>query len=341
MPGPALPEILRSPIVVAPMGGGPSTPGLVLAAARAGAFGFLAGGYKTVAALRAEIDAVRTATTEAFGVNLFLPGAPTDQPGAVSAYLDSLQGEAAALGVTIGEPAWSDDAWQGKVEMLLSQPPAAVSFTFGCPSPEVVHALQEAGSSVWVTVTSESEAQQAATAGADCLCVQGEEAGAHRGGFTNDAGALSGHPLLRLLRQISQATGPPIVAAGGVMDHEGVEAALAAGALAVQCGTAFLRCPESGASPAHKAALEDPQFDATAVTRAFSGRPARGLVNRFVRDHPDAPAAYPEVNTATRPLRAAAAAAGDLHRMSLWAGTGWRSGTSLHAGEVVQMLLGR
>ncbi|MGH9056271.1 MAG: nitronate monooxygenase [Acidimicrobiales bacterium] len=341
MPGPALPEILRSPVVVAPMGGGPSTPDLVVAAARAGAFGFLAGGYKTVAALRADMDAVRAATGEPFGVNVFLPGAPTGDPVGMSAYLESLQGDAAALGVEIGQPAWSDDAWESKVDMLLTQPPAVVSFTFGCPPPEVVHAVQAAGCSVWVTVTSESEAQQAAAAGADCLCVQGEEAGAHRGCFTNDAGALNGHPLVQLLRQASQATGLPTVAAGGIMDHQGVEAALAAGALAVQCGTAFLRCPESGTSPAHRAALEDPQFTATAVTRAFSGRPARGLVNRFIRDHPGAPAAYPEINSATRPLRAAATAAGDVHRMSLWAGTGWRSGRSLHAGEVVQMLLGR
>ena len=127
-------------------------------------------------------------------------------------------------------------------------------------------------------------------------------------------------------------------AAGGIMSHRDVRAALAAGAVAAQCGTAFLRCPESGAQPLHKAALADPAFTATAVTRAFTGRPARGLVNRFMLDHPDAPPGYPEVHFATRPLRAAAAAAGDTSRMNLWAGEGYRAATTRSAAEIVAML---
>jgi nitronate monooxygenase len=122
------------------------------------------------------------------------------------------------------------------------------------------------------------------------------------------------------------------------MDAGGVASVLAAGALAAQCGTAFLRCPESGAHPAYKAALADPRFAATEVTRAFSGRPARGLLNRFMLDHQDAPAAYPEINNATRPIRAAAAAAGDVGRMSLWAGVGYRAATARPAGEVIDLL---
>ena len=129
-------------------------------------------------------------------------------------------------------------------------------------------------------------------------------------------------------------------AAGGIMSHRDVRAALAAGAVAAQCGTAFLRCPESGAQPLHKAALADPAFTATAVTRAFTGRPARGLVNRFMLDHPDAPPAYPEVHCATRPLRAAAAAAGDASRINLWAGEGFRAATARPAAEVVALLSG-
>ena len=116
--------------------------------------------------------------------------------------------------------------------------------------------------------------------------------------------------------------------------------ALAAGAVAVQCGTAFLRCPESGAHPLHKAALADPQFHGSAVTWAFTGRPARGLVNRFMLDHPDAPPGYPELHFATRPLRAAAAAAGDTGRMNLWAGEGYRAATTRPAAEVVALLSG-
>jgi len=135
-------------------------------------------------------------------------------------------------------------------------------------------------------------------------------------------------------------TGLPLIAAGGVMSAGDVGAALAAGAIAVQCGTAFLRCPESGAHPAYKAALADPGFERTAITRAFSGRPARGLLNDFMRAHQNAPAAYPEINNATRPLRAAAQRAGDVHRMSLWAGEGYRQATDRPVADVVGMLCG-
>jgi len=122
------------------------------------------------------------------------------------------------------------------------------------------------------------------------------------------------------------------------MSQQDAAAAMAAGAAAVQCGSAFLRCPESGAHPRHKAALADPRFSHTAVTRAFSGRPARALVNRFVLDHPAAPSAYPEINNATRPLRAAAGASGDVGRMSLYAGEGFRAATTRPAAEIVELL---
>jgi nitronate monooxygenase len=147
-------------------------------------------------------------------------------------------------------------------------------------------------------------------------------------------------PLHQLLRDVAAVTGLPLVAAGGIMTHADVQGALAAGAAAVQCGTAFLRCPESGANPLHKAALADPAFTTTAVTRAFTGRPARGLVNRFMLDHPAAPPGYPEIHVATRPLRAAAAAAGDTGRLNLWAGQGFRAATERPAAEIVALLSG-
>lgn len=147
--------------------------------------------------------------------------------------------------------------------------------------------------------------------------------------------------MKQLVHEVAAVTSLPLLAAGGIMDRSAVLEALAAGAVAVQCGTAFLRCRESGAHPVHKAALVDSRFDKTAITRAFSGRPARGLVNRFMLDHYDAPAAYPEINNATRPLRAAAAAAGDAQRMSLWAGEGYRAATDLPAAEIVKTLSGR
>src|SRR5690348_9597223 len=173
--------LTRRPVVVAPMAGGPSTPGLVIAAAAAGALAFLAAGYKTAAALRAEMDAVRAGTGAPFGVNVFVPGAPAADRAALDRYLAELEADAATLGVRPGAAGWDDDGWDAKLAALLAAPPAVVSFTFGCPEEEVIAALRAAGSLVWVTVTAPEEAAAAAARGADGLCVQGPEAGAHRG----------------------------------------------------------------------------------------------------------------------------------------------------------------
>ena len=328
-----LPDLLRRRIVVAPMAGGPTTAGLVIAAALAGALGFLAAGYKTRDAMAAEITAVRAATAEPFGVNVFVPGAPYRDAATLTGYLDT-------LGPGLGDASWDDDGFDGKIAALLADPPAVTSLTFGCPPPGVIRALRDAGSAVAVTVTSPAEAALAAEAGADALCVQGYEAGAHRGTFGNDDTPGRDRGLLSLIGEVAAVTGLPQIAAGGIMGPRQVRAVLAAGAAAAQCGTAFLRSPESGAHPLHKAALADPRYTATTVTRAFSGRPARGLVNEFIIEHADAPPAYPEINNATRPLRAAAAARGDTERMSLWAGQGYRLAAELPAAEIIDRLRG-
>jgi nitronate monooxygenase len=288
--------------------------------------------------MRAEMDAVEASGAGPYGVNVFVPGAPAPDPEAVRDYVAGLAAEAGALGVQPGEPRWNDDDWDAKVAALLDHPPPVVSFTFGCPEADVIAALRTAGGATWVTVTGPGEAALAAERGADGLCVQAASAGAHRGSFSDRPSDAPDHPLPRLLREVAQVTGLPLVAAGEIMNSRDAATALAAGAVAVQCGTAFLRCPESGAHPLHKAALADPAYTQTAVTRAFSGRPARGLVNRFMHDHPGAPPGYPEINNATRPLRAAAAAAGDSGGMSLYAGEGFRAATARPAAEVVAHL---
>ena len=313
------------------MAGGPSTPELVIATSRAGALGFLAAGYKTAASMMAEIEAVRAAAVEMFGVNVFVPGVPCSEAEDLVQYLKS-------VGADPENGTWDDDDFVGKVTALLADPPPLVSFTFGCPEAAVISALRDAGAFVVVTVTSPAEALVAADAGADALCAQGFEAGAHRGTFVNADVFGQDYGLLSLIGAVGSVTSLPLIAAGGIMTAGQVQAAVAAGAIAAQCGTAFLRCPESGAHPRHKAALADPRYTTTTLTRAFSGRPARGLVNQFIFDHPGAPAAYPEINNATRPLRAAAAARGDSERMSLWAGQGFRSATDLPAAEVVSLL---
>ena len=323
-------DLLHSRIVVAPMAGGPSTPELVIAAARSGALGFLAAGYQSAEAMLAEVAAVRAAGAETFGVNVFVPGVSCAEGEDLACYVKSLGPEA-------GRAVWDDDGYVSKVTALLSQPPPVVSFTFGCPDAAVISALQDAGVAVAVTVTSPGEAAIAVHAGADALCVQGIEAGAHRGTFVNNDAFGQDYGVLPLLAAVA-AAGLPMIAAGGIMTAGQVRAVVAAGAVAAQCGTAFLRCPESGAHPAHKAALADPRFTTTTLTRAFSGRPARGLVNQFIVDHPGAPAAYPEIHNATRPLRAVAAARGDTERMSLWAGQGFQSAVALPAAEIVARL---
>ena len=170
-------------------------------------------------------------------------------------------------------------------------------------------------------------------AGAGFLCVQGHGAGAHRGTFDNP-GHPDNRPLHILVSDVVTAVGVPVLAGGGVATREDIGAVIAAGAVAAQCGTVFLRCPESGAKQIYKDALADPRYTNTAVTRAFSGREARGLRNAFIDAHREAPAAYPEINNATRPLRAA----GDPEAMSLWAGTGWRNAAAVPVAEVIDIL---
>jgi nitronate monooxygenase len=321
------------------MAGGPSTVRLVVGAAEAGAFAFLAGGYKTTAALRAEMAQVRQATSSPFGVNVFVPGRPSSAPELLVAYLGGVRSDATALGVSLGAATWDDDEFGAKVDALVADPPAVVSFTFGCPPEPDVRRLQHAGVLVAVTVTTPEEADLGLQLGVDALCLQGAEAGAHRGHFVNDDRADQDRPLAALLASVVRRTRVPLLAAGGLSGPEDVARVVAAGATIAQLGTAFLRCPESGASAIHKAALPHPLFAETAVTRAFSGRRARALVNRFMLGHPSAPPAYPEINNATRPLRAAAAAAGDPHRMSLYAGTGSTPAQARPVAEVVAHLV--
>jgi nitronate monooxygenase len=315
------------------MAGGPSTPALAAAVSDAGGLGFLAGGYKAVAALAAEIGEIRSRTSARFGVNLFVPSAPPVGEAALAAYLSELEPEAERYGVPLGDPIWSDDGWEAKVELVLAERPAVVSFTFGCPEAGVVERLHERGVAAWCTVTTPEEARIAAAAGVDALVVQGAEAGAHRGSFLDgDDDPLA---LLPLLRLVAAAVDLPLVAAGGIADGRGIAAVLAAGARAAQVGTAFLLCPEAGTSAVHRRALMS--GGETALTRAFTGRRARGIVNRFLREHSaGAASAYPQIHYATAPLRAAAREAGDADGVNLWAGQAYHLAEASPAGELVR-----
>jgi nitronate monooxygenase len=326
---------LDVPIVQAPLGGGPSTPQLTAAVVQAGGLGFLAAGYKPPDAVKVDVARLRELSERPFGVNLFAPPAPATAADAVEAYARRLAAEARAQGVALGEPRHDDDGWEQKLELVIEERVAVVSVTFGCPDVETVGRLHEAGAAVWVTVTTPAEATVAAAAGADALVVQGVEAGGHRGSFDDAAPGLIG--LLPLLVLVRAAVELPLVASGGIADGRGVAAVLAAGASAAQLGTAFMLTPEAGTSAAHRRALTGDS--PTALTRAFTGRMARGIENRFMREHgAGAPSAYPDVHHLTAPLRAAAREREDPGGLHLWAGQAYPLAVELPAAELVRRL---
>jgi nitronate monooxygenase len=309
------------------MAGGPSTVELAAAVSDAGALGFLAAGYRGPEEMREEILAMRG---RVFGMNLFVPGRAQVDEAALAAYV-------ASLGEGAGEPRFDDDGWRAKLDVLRDEEPVpVVSFTFGCPPLCEVRSLQAHGSEVWVTVTSVDEARAARDAGADVLVLQGAEAGGHRGTWV-DGDAPEPLPLLPLLQAVvGSDVELPLVASGGVADAEGVAAVLAAGAAAAQVGTAFMLAPEAGTHPAHREAISSDR--PTALTRAFTGRLARGIENRFMAEHPDAPIAYPHIHNATAPLRAAARARGDADGFNLWAGQAHALAVARPAAETVRAL---
>jgi nitronate monooxygenase len=334
-------EALAYPIVQAPMGGGPSTPALAAAVSGAGGLGFLAAGYRSLDAVRAELDALRSLLPDEipFGVNVFAPPGHGSGATDVAAYADTLAGEAARNDVALGTPAWDDDRYAEKLELLAAERVPVLSTTFGCPSREDVDRLHEADVAVWVTVTTPREAQAAHAVGADALIVQGVEAGGHRGGFDDDAPGDIG--LLALLQLVRAAVGDeaPLVGAGGVATGRGIAAVLAAGATAVGMGTAFMLCPEAATSPAQREAIAH-STASTALTRAFTGRAARGIVNRFMREHSaGAPSAYPEVHHVTAQLRAAARERGDADGFHLWAGQAYHLSKAVPAADLVAQLV--
>jgi nitronate monooxygenase len=327
---------LRVPIVLAPLAGGPTTPDLVASVCEADGFGFLAAGYLEPSVLEREIADVRSRTARPFGVNVFSrPSGPADQ-ATYAPYVDELRRWAGAHDLPLGEPAFDDDHHDAKVEVLVHDPVSVVSFTFGMPDRDDVDLLHAAGSEVWVTVTSPQDAAVAAAGGADVLVTQGVEAGGHRGGL-DDGDDARAWPLLALLQLVADS-GVPLVAAGGLATGSAIAAVLAAGASAVQLGTAFLLCPEAGTAAAYRDVLRSGR-EPTRLTRAFTGRTARGVFNTFMAEHEaESVAAYPEIHHVTQPMRRAAREAGDASLINLWAGEAYSLIRELPAAEVVRLL---
>ena len=331
---------LTHPIIQAPLAGGGDTPALVAAVGEAGALGFIGASYLTPAQITEAARAVRALTKRPFGVNLFAP-APPPAPTDPAAALARVAPYFAELGLPPpAAPSASADTFPALFEAALASGASAFSFTFGVLSAAAVAAIKARGMFLMGTATNVEEARALERAGVDAVVAQGSEAGGHRGTFAGevDAGMIG---TIALVPQIADAVKAPVIASGGIMDGRGIAAALALGASGVQMGTAFLTCAEAGIPEAYKQAILGARDCDTRITRAFSGRAARGIVNRFMteaaRADADAILPFPLQNSLTRPLRAAAAKAGRAEFLSLWAG----QGLSLARRESAAALVGR
>ncbi|WP_099040771.1 nitronate monooxygenase [Mycobacterium neglectum] len=329
---------LTVPIIVAPMAGGPSTPELAAAGTNAGGLGFVPAGYLTAEVFAERLARARQLATGPIGANLFAPQPSAGTPAAIQAYAAALAPEVERYGAALGSPRFDDDAWAAKLDVLLDLRPEVASFTFGVPSADECRSLRDAGIVTVGTVTTQAEAQMAIAAGVDVLAAQSPSAGGHRGTFDPSAQPAS-EPLEQLLAALSASVDVPVIAAGGLSTAEEIRRVIEGGAAAAQLGTAFLLADEAGSSGVHRAALKDPQFTETVVTRSFSGRYARGLRNRFVNEHEaEAPLGYPEVHYLTSPVRAAAVRAGDPHGVNVWAGTGYRNARVGSVADIIAVL---
>jgi nitronate monooxygenase len=327
---------LRFPIVQAPMAGGPDTPALAAAVSRAGGLGSLGCAYLSAEKIEAVAAEVRAQTDRPFALNLFAPAEEAPDAAAaarVSPFLDEVRGE---LGLAPPQPRPRGDSFAAQLAAVIRVRPAVFSFTFGMPQPDDLAAVRSAGIFTVGTATTLAEAEALERLGVDAVCAQGAEAGGHRGTFLGRfEDALVG--TMTLTRQIARKVGVPVLAAGGIMDGAGIRAALALGAVGAQLGTAFLDCPEAGTAPAHRRALSSASV--TSITRAFSGRPARGIRNRFVEIFERVEAAgFPQQQQLTADIRAAAAKADRADLMQMWAGQGAPLIRPMPAAQLVEKL---
>lgn len=337
----ALPIAL--PIIQGPMAGS-DTPALAAAVSGAGGLGMLGCGMRSPAAMAEAAAEVRRHTDRPFGMNLFVQPTPHPDPATISTALQRLEPLYAEFGLAPNVPAqWCED-FEAQFEALLIARPAVASFTFGMLVEAQVEQLHAAGIHVMGTATTLDEARAWAAVGADAVCVSGMEAGGHRGTFLGEFTA-SMVGTMALVPQCADALEIPVIAAGGIMDGRGIAAALTLGAQAVQMGTAFLACPESAIGPAYREALQNAHATDTRITRAYSGRPARGIINtmmqRLEADAEDAAniPAYPIQNALTGALRRACAQAGRADYLSLWAGQGVGAVRPMPAAALVEVLV--
>lgn len=335
-------SLLEHPIIQGPTAGGANTPQQVAAVSNAGALGSLAGSLLSPDTLRSQVADIRARTSRPFCLNFFVQNTPSPSPEEVAQAEKLLRPVLDALGWDrLPIPAkWCED-FQAQFETLIELQPAVASFTFNQLHKEQVERLQEAGIVVLGTVTTVDEALAWQAAGADGVIASGIEAGGHRGTFIGPQKEAR-LTTFELLPAVVNAVDIPVVAAGGIMDGADIRRALEHGAQAVQMGTAFLVTDESGIHPAYKQRLLQAGDHPTRQTRAFSGRYARGLDNRFMQlmgDVEEQVPPYPVQNALTGSIRAEAAKRGDTEWMSLWCGTEVKRARAMPAAQLVQTLV--
>lgn len=337
-----LQSLFKFPIIQGPMAGGSCTPELIAAVSNAGGLGSLPGSLLSPDAIRDQAAKLRQLTDRPFLINLFVLKTPQPGRDEVDRAAELMRPLWESLGWTeLPTPSqWCQD-FEAQFDALIELKPAAASFTFDILTATQVERLHDAGIFVIGTVTTVEEAEAWEEVGADAVIASGIEAGGHRGTFI---GAQEDATLeARVLwPKVARAVEIPVIAAGGIMTGIDINEALAAGAEAVQMGTAFLVCDESGISPEYKLRLINAGDTPTRLTRAFSGRYARGLENRFMKQLEDVEKqlpAYPVQNALTTPIRAAASAKGDTELMSLWAGAEVRRARAMPAAKLMQALI--
>jgi nitronate monooxygenase len=323
------------------MAGGGDTPALVAAVSEAGGLGSIGAAYLTPEQIAAACAAVRAKTRRPFGINLFAPQPPpldVDASSAVSRVAPFFAQLGLAAPTAPSPPVSGFDA---QFAAAIDGGASLFSFTLGMLPAAAFAAIKAKGLVLAGTATTVDEAVALERAGVDVVVAQGSEAGGHRGTFDNAKADSSLIGTLALVPQIVDAVRVPVVASGGIMDGRGIAATLALGAGAAQLGTAFLTCVEAGVPDAYKQAILDAHEDETRVTRAFSGRAARGIVNRFMRDIDAAGDVlpFPLQNALTRPLRTAAATQGRTECLSLWAGQGVRMARRQTTADLVAALV--
>lgn len=331
---------LRLPLIQAPMAGGINTPALAAAVCRAGAIGSFGFAYSTPGRIADDLAQTRALSSGPINANFFVFN-PVESPNssAVEAALAAIHALPIAAECPVSAPrAPFFPELDEQLAPIWNHRPAMLTFHFGIPAPGIIARAHDLGIAVGVTATCLAEAQAIEEAGADFIVAQGIEAGGHRGLFDPEAPdqKLACLPLVALL---SRECSVPIAAAGGIMSGSDIRAALSAGASAAQLGTAFLCCDESGASAEHKAFVLAKNERESVFTRAFSGRPARGIDNAFIRGMESKPVLpFPLQNTLTAPLRKLATQRGDGEYQSLWAGAGYRRAQSLPAQALISLL---